>query len=464
MMRTALTGRIAEVTLDVRYGGLRPEKTELPVPTRLVWAGLDLPVNDAELSLEHGALTLKIFDGGGHGPMEIFRRMRVLNEAARVELTDGSVVAAKLAHVPRCGAILRRDGSKCGGAEMQLVYWDWLPTAVANLLFVGRFEGLQRFPGGNLVLQQGGACSTEHLRLQGVLSWHLIHGDHERYAIASFDGAPPTAGALLGDLAALDFVAGESLDLPVMWAVDEHGATVGAIGPGRPRPITHRHRIPVPAGHQVEECWAAPLFHSLAKFTQPDESPIFTAITGYLDALRGHIHGGYLLAQVALEAFCKATLPSKASSPLVTVVADWQKWIDERARELQAFAPNPADAAILLNKLRGNVFNRPTGEVVELAFEEWRVQLPAEVIREIGKRNSVAHKFTMFDELRGDIQNAADRVDMIQMLLAAAIAKHTGYAGPIVGWERDKMGALRVPEFWQSAEIAEACHRFECSR
>jgi hypothetical protein len=64
----------------------------------------------------------------------------------------------------------------------------------------------------------------------------------------------------------------------------------------------------------------------------------------------------------------------------------------------------------------------------------------------------------MFDELRGDVQNAADRVDMIQMLLAAAIAKHTGYAGPIVGWERDNMGALRVPDFWKWEE-SEAAKR-----
>ena len=70
----------------------------------------------------------------------------------------------------------------------------------------------------------------------------------------------------------------------------------------------------------------------------------------------------------------------------------------------------------------------------------------------------------MFDELKGDVQNAADRVDMIQMLLAAAIAKHTGYAGPIVGWERDDRGALRVPDFWKWETSEEAKHCFECRR
>ncbi len=69
----------------------------------------------------------------------------------------------------------------------------------------------------------------------------------------------------------------------------------------------------------------------------------------------------------------------------------------------------------------------------------------------------------MFDELNGDIQEAADRVDMIQTLLAGAIAKHTGYGGPIVGWQRDEMGALQVPDFWQWGELEEACQGFECA-
>lgn len=353
---------------------------------------------DAELTTSHGALSIKIFDGGPSGPLELWLRLRVLNQPARVELSDGTVLSAKLARVARSGAIKRRDGTVHGGAEMELIYWEWLPPTVANLIFVGRFEGGRRLASGNLVLQQGGACSSGHLRLQGALRWHLINGEGEQYAVASFDPEYPSTGAVLGDVAALDFVAGDSLDLPVLWAVDGHGATVGAIGPGRPRPITHRHRAPIPVGHHIEECWTAPL------------------------------------------------------------------WIDAHALEVRAFASEPADATVFLNKLRGNVFNRPTGEVVELAFEAWGVRLPPEVVKEIAKRNSVAHKFMMFDELNGDIQDAADRVDMIQMVLAAAIAKYIGYSGPIVGWERDDMGALRVPEFWESGEIEEARRRFMCTR
>jgi hypothetical protein len=459
-----VSGRLAEVSLDLRYGDLRPGKGELPAPTRLIWAGLDLALDDAELSIDHGSLCLKLFDGGGMGPVEVWQRTRVLNEPARLLLVDGTGISADLAHVEGCGTTQRRDGSERGAARMSLESWAWLPDDKAQLVFVGDFEHLRRPPGDNLLLRSGTTWSRGHLRLQGNLTWHLIRRSNVHQAVASFGEIGPSAKALRLDLAALDFVAGESLDLPLMWAIDEQGATVGAIGPGRPRPITHRHRVPVPEGHLVNECWVAPLFRAVTKCMQADDAPIFTAVTGYLDALRGHIHGGYLLAQVALEAFCRATLPENVSAPLVQSVPDWQKWIDDHAKELEAFGASPEDRALLLRKLRDNVFQRPTGEVVERAFLEWGIALPKAIIKEIGKRNSVAHTFTMFDEVEGDLQEAADRVDMVQMLIAGAIAKHADYRGPIVGWQRNDMGALVVPEFWASTDAEEAFERFECRR
>lgn len=60
----------------------------------------------------------------------------------------------------------------------------------------------------------------------------------------------------------------------------------------------------------------------------------------------------------------------------------------------------------------------------------------------------------------GNLQEVADSIDMIQMLLAGAIAKRTGYNGAIVGWERDSSGYLKVPEFWSWSDIEEAGARF----
>ena len=138
----------------------------------------------------------------------------------------------------------------------------------------------------------------------------------------------------------------------------------------------------------------------------------------------------------------------------------WRLWVDEHETEVAELARSSDDYTILLNKLRDNIFQRPTGEVVEEAFKHWKVNLPKATVKEIGKRNPSAHKFTMFDEIRGDIQVAADRVNMIQMLLAGAIAKHIGYTGPVVGWERDRFGRLTVPPFWPSLENSAAKVRF----
>lgn len=129
-----------------------------------------------------------------------------------------------------------------------------------------------------------------------------------------------------------------------------------------------------------------------------------------------------------------------------------------------AGATSPESAVVLLNKLNHNVFQPPSTKTVQRAFENWSITLPRHVLDEVGLRNPTAHDFLMIDEASGDFQKAADRTDMIQMLLAAAIAKHVGFPGPIVGWERDDQGYLQVPKFWSWSEIEEANIDHVCSR
>jgi hypothetical protein len=115
-----------------------------------------------------------------------------------------------------------------------------------------------------------------------------------------------------------------------------------------------------------------------------------------------------------------------------------------------------------MRKLNHNVIERPVGEVVERAYVHWGVSLPEHVLKEIARRSQAAHKFEMVDNIVGNLPAVAQRVDMIQMLLAGAIAKQVGFCGPIVGWERDDSGYLQVPQFWKWSAVEESTILFEC--
>jgi hypothetical protein len=148
--------------------------------------------------------------------------------------------------------------------------------------------------------------------------------------------------------------------------------------------------------------------------------------------------------------------------PLVSSTKDWHAWVQQKSDDIRALARTGDDGRILVKKLKDNVIERPVGEVVERAYAHWGISLPEDVLKEIARRSQVAHKFEMVDNVADDIQAAAQRVDVIQTLLAGAIAKQVGFLGPIVGWERDDSGHLQVPRFWKWSEVEESTTIFEC--
>jgi hypothetical protein len=413
---------------------------------------------------DDGTLILKVFDGGPSGPAGLGERMGRLNEPGKLTLEDGTTITTPLAHLTRRGNLKRRDGRSRGGAQVEFDSWQWLPHATDGLVFVAALPKLRGVPGDNLLLQKAEhVWCRGHFRGQGCFAWHLLDFDGDHFALAEPATGSIDADAMAGDLLALDFVAGEALDVSVMWAVNRDGAVVGAISTGRPEKDTHRRLSPVPTGNRVDSCWAAPFFRLLSERVAADQGPaVTTAIAGYKDGLRGHIHGEYLLGQVALEAFCRAVVSAAKVLPLLQSTEDWRAWLLPQETKIKSFASSDEDARVLWNRLNYNVIERPSGDRVKRAFSQWGIELPAPVLQEIGKRNPVAHDYLMFDEVSGDVQEAADRVDMIQMLLAGALAKHIGYGGPVVGWERDRYGHLKVPDFWPSESLKEADDCFVC--
>jgi hypothetical protein len=357
----------------------------------------------------------------------------------------------------------RSNGHAGAGIELDANCWHWKPADPAQVVYVGALDGSVRPPGANLVMRSTGAFDALHFRGQGTFTWHLLRTRDG--LIAALDPGTPALGvtSVLNDLFALEFVMGASIDVPLLVAYDRAGSLRGALALGRLGPATRDERCPVPNAYDEPGCWAAPLFSRAAIAVARDKG-LDVAIAGYLDALRGHIHGGYLLAQVALEVFCKSTQAGSAEPSLVKSQIDWKAWISSHQGEIQALADGPTAAATLMNKLLHNVIEAPKGRAVTSAFSHWGIALPPILRQEIGLRNRSAHEFYMFDETNGDVQKAADRVDRVQTLLTAAISSHVGYTGPIVGWERDNSGWLQPATFWTQIDMREAHERFVCQR
>jgi hypothetical protein len=450
--------------MSVRVGleGLRPALSAFPRPVALTWAEEKNALDDAELFIEEEQLTLRAFGGSPLGPEWLAEHMFAINQPASVELEDGSLVTARFAHANARGALKRQDGSLYAGAQIELDAWSWTRENMRDLVLFSPLSGRKRAPGHNLLVQDGSRWNSSNLRLEGQLNWHILSDRKSAFLL----GAPPSGEAhferLLTDLMVMDFVAGQSLDVQALWYVDPSGKVVGGIGTGRPRPTTYRRRSPVPNGVVVEACWAAPMFRSVVEALAKSDVPVTIALAGYMDGLRGHLHSEYLLGQVALEAFCRKVTPKEDG--LVRSVDEWRAWISDHQAEIEALATSKDAAAFLLSKLNHNVFQGSATKVVQKAFESWGVPLPKQVLREVSKRNPTAHEYVMFDEDNGDVQEAADRVSLVQTLLAAAVAKHVGYTGPISGWETDRRGEPTVPEFWPFEDLPEARRLFICSR
>lgn len=461
-----VTGPLADLTLRVHWEGLRPKCDRLPRPVRLILHGADIALRDGELTIDQGDLILTASCGGTQELTDFVNLSSCSNEPATICLEDDSMISAAHANFTNMGSVRRSNGALCDGVQFEFIAWEWLPRDPRELVFVAHLAGMTKPPGENLALfgKKKETMSRGHFRAEGCFTWHILKGERECYALAQSGATIPSSKKLCDDLFAMEFVGGESLNVDVAWGLDSAGNVVGALAPGCSRRGFDGRRSPVPRGRDTPECWAAPFFRLVVAGLVADQRELAIAITGYSDAMSGHVHSRYLLAQVALEASCRAASKKFNVPPLVKSVKDWTDWVTKHEDEIGAFAANEDDRRTLLNKFRNNVYQRPTGGCVLNAFRLWGVELPSDLEKEISKRNSSAHGFLMCEETPECFEDAEDRIDKIQMLLAAAIAKQVGYVGPIVGWERDCRGNLKVPEFWKHTAIPEASVRYVCQR
>lgn len=450
-----LEGDFADLTLQIALGELSVPSAAFPGVRRVHWRGLDIEPEDASIRLDGPAMVID-----SRVRPATFRAVARGRDAsvATVELNDGSSILGTC-QIARRSMSVRVDSPATAGLEFRLYEWDWNPDVAGGFL-VAQVGSIPKLVEDNLSVEASDRASSMHLRVHGHAVWHIVTLGTGHVAIVDSNGTTP--GKLRLDLQALEFVLGGEVDVTTLWKVNENGTVLGAVDLARPSPSTHNRRPPVPWGPAVRKCWVAPLFKGVSRALEHDKI-VQIAVSGYLDSLSGHPHSAYLLAQVALEAACKRWHKSP-SSTLVSNPAAWEKWVDGHAEEIALYARTTDAAKYLLKKLKSGAIQGATSEVVEAAFRAAGIDLSEKVLKEVVKRNSVAHDYYMYDENDEafDIQMALDRTHVIQALLAAVVARRSGYDGPLAGWTRDDSGGLEPAEFWKSKPVPEALLFYRC--
>ena len=219
-------------------------------------------------------------------------------------------------------------------------------------------------------------------------------------------------------------------------------------------------RPPVPQRFDDAVNWTATLFNKVAtKMGLGDQIGLLIAMGGYLDAISSHLDLGYLAAQVALEAFAKGVHVAAGRTVLVKDSRRWVKWVKANRDAIVAHGLDSDAGEKLLGKVEG-AQQGPSTDRVAAALVAAGLVVPQGVLREIELRNSVAHDFLMGHPTERDIQKDVERRDLVLTLIAAMVAKHCGYDGPLDGPDRDEQGYPLKPDWWPHTGDGHAAETF----
>lgn len=451
MKNVELQRRVVDILIDMAHYDLSIHAPEFPKVVGGSWGRFDLGGYNGRLTAGEG-LTLWL-----DAPPESFfgalhEMMKLRNEPATINLADGSTVRAELARMKRLG----------GEAEIELHHWAWLGSDVPEF-WLGRVSG-HIPPCGNLRLVERGhnwiVSGSDGLRLQGAHDWHLIPGVPKGSHLVLVDahGSPVEREALVRDVLAMQFCVGGPIEIPHLVGIDAQRRCVAAVSIEHFSRRSERHRSPVPDHIREAAVWIPALFQLVAmKLNAEGLEPLVIAIASYLDAEADHLDGAYLKAQVGLEAFAKRLARGGQAEQLVRDEKAWRIWVDALRPAIESHLVDPTRLDTVFGRFLAARF-APTGEVVRRVFAERGIALPDDAVAEIKKRNYPAHGFLMNSALEHDIDRDYRRLEMIQTLLAALVAQHVGYGGPLKGYDVGADGHRPTPDWWPlsiSSEDAE---------
>lgn len=484
--RVPLAGLVATL---VHRLVLEREVFELPALPPVIggtWGDVDLTGFWGPLSFDGPELVWEAtatHHAGADIKARLARVEELRNQPATLLLADGTRVTA------RFGA-WRRWGGRLGMPPGDTCTFNvWNVEGPRPFRWVGRLRG-GGFLNANLAVSGPDRYSSNHMRLEGSYTWHLLSREKESEDFdVIIDGGPsPLDQRALGtDFNALQFAFGAPMQLDSLIALDDPGNVVGCAGVhlGGNRTTQRRCRADGPVPDDVcDECWVPVLFRCLAAAMASDDSlPWGVACNTYLDSVSdATIDGRYLKLHVALEAFAKALLrkeegKKRAPRLLVENKKSWLKWVKDHGDELRAFVAKEESpdafnkkVEVFTNKVT-SAMNLPSSGVVADALSRLRPPLLVDeaALEELDKRNIPAHHAAMnMPGVDYDVDRDVERVDILRSLLVALVARACGYDGAIAGWVTTKAAAWKPQPGWWPAPPAvtteEARTVFSCER
>jgi hypothetical protein len=439
--RRDLDAELASILVELAVGDRRLPELKLAALREGQWAAFSFSKYSGEVVVDGFRLRLLINASGEAAFGALYEAMGIRNQPATIILKDGTSVVAELAHMRSLADV----------AEIHLHHWEWR-TGDQPAFWIGSLKG--RIPQlGNLALiaKRGRESRIrDAFRLEGAFHWYLLATDNEHRHLVVVDGRErlPRRDELMKDMFCMEFAFGTSLQLDHLVGVTSVGTAVGAMSLGHFVREARGQRVPVPDFLADAAVWVPGLFRLVAtKMHAEGLLPLMVAIAPYLDAESDHLDGGYLKAQVGLEAFATRLVGRGTPELLVSDAHGWKKWVKTLRPIIQQYVLDPKKVDTILGKFISAMYV-PSGDRVERALAAHGVVAPNDVIEEIAKRNYPAHGFLMNPDLDHDIDRDARRLEMVQTLLAALVACHVGYHGPLRGYDPDAEGHRPSPAWW----------------
>lgn len=442
MERTRIPEPLSGLLVDIAFHGFTAGDPQFAEPVRLTWDFLDVSEPAGRVSWENEPLAF-LCEANEHVFDRLYAALEIRNKPAFIELRDGTQLRAEIAHLSNLW-----PGRT---AQVDLHHWSW-SGATDPTHWIGHVEG--KFPAqGNLAIREQTAekwrIRSDCYRLQGHYVWHLLRTSESPALTVVIDPGPGVMDAdfVRRDFLALQLAFGGPLKLSRLVGLDADRRPVAAMGVGTFTRPPRRQRAPVPDDIGQGATWIAAFFGSLASRLSADGlHPLRIPIAAYLDSITDHVDGAYLKAQVGLEAFAKHLVATEGKKLLVKDEAQWKHWVKSLKPAITAHVEDPYNLGTILGKFI-SAMHAPSGDVVQRAFGS-AISLPEEVTEEIKKRNYPAHGFMMNSDGSYEVDRDVHRLEMIQTLMMALVARHVGYRGPLKGYDVREDGGRHPPPWW----------------
>lgn len=433
-----LDSALGQRLLGLVQGGL-PESP--PFATVTGGSCGDLDLTNASVKIDRNVVKIAVTIDE-HPIVRLSRRHMARLEAPRnvplqLDFSDGSKLRCEIA---------AETGSYNNEVYLEGHHWSRTIRGEEPVLWVGQIWSRMALRIGNLRLSSQAGRAYDGLHLKGQQEWFILqHEDHKLVGVLG----PVDFEQLRDDLKCMEFTYGTPIHVGPLIGLDASGRVVGARSVGHLERSLRGRRAPVPDDLWAEESWLPHFFELLAaKVKEHGVQHLLAGLSCYVDTQVTHFDGAYLLSQVGLEAVLKQVASAEDRDVPVHDPAEWKKAAEKicsMAEVLNQFKDKEG-----VNKLKGAMVYAAEASpmrILQRFLKRHGVALPKYVKEEIGKRNVAAHQFFTVENYRQP-DEMDRRQQMVLTVIAAVVACHIGYEGPLQGYEPDVSGERPSPAWW----------------